>query len=131
MFIKRILQWPARLRWSATGSYVLLLTWLLLAPASTFDHVGQLVDFQDKIAHGSLFLALGFLGHWSLAARDGRGWRRFGALAALALYAAGIEMLQPVLGGEGRQFDWLDMAFNFIGVGGGWLLFRLAGSSRL
>lgn len=129
--LSRLLALPARTRWSATGLFFAGLNWLLLAPSKTFDPVGQLLPFQDKIAHGALFVTLGFLVRWSLAAGDGRGRRRLGVPMALAVYAAAIEALQPVLGGEGRQFDWLDLALNVAGVCGGWLLFGLAGAPGL
>lgn len=131
--LSRLLALPAEARWSATGLFFAALNWLLLAPSKTFDPVGQLVPFQDKIAHFVLFVTLGFLVRWSLAAGDGRRrWRwRLGVPLALVVYAAAIEALQPVLGGEGRQFDWLDLALNVAGVCGGWLLFGLAGAPGL
>ena len=43
----------------------------------------------------------------------------------MLLYAGSIEALQPLIGGEGRQFDWLDMASNVAGSAAGWLLYGM------
>jgi hypothetical protein len=39
------------------------------------------------------------------------------------VYACSTEVLQPLIGGSGRQFEWLDMASNVTGSCCGWLLF--------
>jgi len=122
--------WPARARWVVVCAFFLAVNWLLLAPASAFEEVREFLPHQDKLVHGSLFLTLAFLVRWSLAARDGRWWQRLGVFAALVLYAGVSEALQPVLGGAGRRFDWLDMASNLAGVCAGWLLFGMAFAIR-
>lgn len=121
---RRFPDWPEWTHRLTLALFFLALNWLLLAPASTFKEVRKFLPHQDKIAHGFLFLVLAILVRWSLPARDGRGRRRLGIFAALILYAGAIEALQPVLGGAGRQFDWLDMASNLAGVCAGWLLFE-------
>jgi len=104
--------------------FFLGVNWLMLAPSSAFEEVREFLPHQDKIVHGGLFLTLAILARWSLLSeRNGRGWWRWGLFAAVLLYAGAIEALQPVLGGPGRQFDWLDIASNLAGAGAGWLLF--------
>jgi hypothetical protein len=98
----------------------------MLAPASAFEGVGELFPWQDKVIHGLLFAALAALVRWSLTTPGSPVSGRFVCLSAVLLYAVTIEALQPALGGEGRLFDWLDMACNIAGVGLGWLLYGLA-----
>lgn len=121
MTTSRFLEWSAGSRRLSTLLYFLVLNWLMLAPASAFEDVQEFLPQQDKLVHGASFLILGSLVRWSLPARQGRG-RRLVVFAALTLYAGAIEALQPVLGGSGRQFDWLDLAGNLCGVCAGWLL---------
>jgi hypothetical protein len=127
MAIRRWLDWPVPARRLAASAYFVALNWLLLTPAETFEEVTELFPHEDKVVHGGVFLALAFLARWSLAT-NGRGVRgRHWAAAALLLYAGSIEALQPLIGGAGRQFEWLDMASNVTGVGLGWLLYGLVG----
>lgn len=127
----RLLDWPDWKRRLTLALFFLLLNWLMLAPASAFEGIQKFLPHQDKIVHGALFLTLAFLVRWSLATWDERGWRDWGVFSALALYAGTIEAFQPVLGGAGRQFDWLDMASNLAGVCAGWLLFGMICATRL
>ncbi len=126
---EKFFDWPTWTHRLTTALFFLAVNWLMLAPASTFKRVREFLPYQDKIAHGALFLLLAALVRWSLPAGDGR--RRPGIFAALILYAGVIEALQPVLGGAGRQFDWWDMASNLTGVCSGWLLFRVVCTTRL
>jgi hypothetical protein len=116
--------WVRRL---AASLYFLVLNWLLLAPAKTFAEVPELFPHEDKVLHGGVFIVLTFFVRFAIAANERRGRRWHGVVAALVLYAMAIEALQPLIGGEGRQFDWLDMAANVAGVGLGWLLSGLVG----
>lgn len=124
----RVLNWPGWTRWAATLFFLTLVNWLLLAPAGVFRDIHVFLAFQDKIAHGVLFLLLALLVSWSLPAWGSSGFSgavrlRLAVLAALVLYAGSMEVFQPLLAGSGRQFEWLDMACNFSGVCAGWLLF--------
>ena len=116
-----------RVRRLAASLYFLALNWLLLAPAETFEALPELFPHEDKIVHGGVFLVLAFLVRWAATAGDRRvrGWRW--VLAAVLLYAGSIEALQPLIGGAGRRFEWLDLASNVAGAGCGWLLCGLAG----
>jgi hypothetical protein len=118
--------WPFWSRRLTAALYSLALTWALLAPASTFEGVGELFFWQDKVVHGALFMTLAFLVRWSLPAPASPAPGRFGCLAAVLLYAVTIEALQPALGGAGRRFEALDLACNIAGAGFGWLLCGLA-----
>ena len=131
MSVWRFLDWPAWPRRLTTALFFLGLNWLLLAPTSTFEEIQELLPHQDKIVHTCLFLTLAFLVRWSTEVRDQRVRRRYWVAAALVLYAGAIEALQPVLGGVGRTFEWLDLASNFAGVCSGWLLFGTAVATRL
>jgi len=127
----RLLNWPWWSRLAVTSSFFAAVNWMIFAPASTFKDVHQFLAIQDKIAHGGIFLTLSSLVRWSLpggtAARAGvDGWLRFGVPAALVLYACSTEVLQPLVGGMGRTFEWLDMASNIAGLCAGWLLFGTA-----
>ena len=121
----RWLDWPIRARRLAAFLYFLALNWLLLAPAKTFEEVPELFPHEDKIVHGGVFVALALLVRWAMTSN---GWRvrgRNGVVAALLFYAMAIEVLQPLIGGAGRQFDWLDLACNVAGIGCGWLLYGM------
>ena len=113
---------PARGRRIVALAFFVAVNWMLLAPAGAFREVHLFLAHEDKIAHGAIFLALAWLVRWSVPVRYGLGWQRFGVLAALGVYAGAIETFQPLVGGAGRQFEWLDMASNFTGIAAGWLL---------
>ena len=125
-----LLDWPGWARLALLAAFFALVNWMIFAPASSFKDVHEFLEHQDKIAHGAIFLALACLTRWSLpgAAARGRGdaWLRYAAPAALVLYASSAELLQPLLGGEGRTFEWLDLAFNVCGSAAGWLFFGVA-----
>jgi hypothetical protein len=120
--MRRLFALPGWLRRLTTALYALALTWSVLAPASVFEDVGELFPHQDKVAHGGLFLMLAALVRWAWPPPDSAARGRFGGPAAVLSYAVAIEALQPLIGGEGRQFDWLDMACNLAGAVLGWLL---------
>jgi len=127
MAIRQWLDWPIRARRLAASLYFLALNWLMLAPSKTFEEVPALFPNEDKLVHGGVFLTLAFLVRWAVPASEGRTPGRRWVLAAVLLYAGSIEALQPVIGGAGRQFEWLDMACNLAGAGCGWLLCGLLG----
>lgn len=133
MINRRLLDWSEWTNRLILALFFPVLNWLMLAPASAFREIREFLPHQDKIGHSVLFLVLAFLARGSLPARGGRGWRRHGVFAALVMYAGSTEALQPVIGGAGRTFDWLDMACNHAGVCGGWLLsgmVRASGSKQ-
>jgi hypothetical protein len=117
----RQLDWPLWARGTATAAYLAAVTAALLAAPSTFAQVDQLLPHQDKIAHLGLFLAFAPLVRWSLPREGTR--LRLGALAALAVYAGAIEVLQPSLTSGQRTFEWADLACNYAGLCAGWALF--------
>lgn len=118
---------PAAVRRVAAWSALALASWLLLAPARTFDELGVWFSFQDKVVHFLLFLLLAGLMRWSLSAPWSWGWRRTTLAVALLAYGAGMECLQPCLAGAGRRFEWMDMVLNSAGtVAGVWTCERLA-----
>lgn len=118
----RWLNWPGWARLVATLSFLAQLNWMLLAPSDVFDATPELLPHQDKIAHLGLFLVLALLVRWSLPARFPERSSSLIVLVLLVLYAGSIEVLQPLLSSS-RTFDWLDMAGNFTGVCGGWVLY--------
>ncbi|MHB8836114.1 MAG: VanZ family protein [Candidatus Methylomirabilia bacterium] len=122
-----LLNWPGWARRVVLICFFAVINWMIFAPADTFQEVHEFFAHQDKLAHGAIFLLLALLVRWSFpggAARDRLdGWLRYGVPAALALYACSTEFLQPLVGGKGRQFEWLDMASNVSGICAGWLLY--------
>lgn len=122
----RRLEWPGWARSGVAVGYLALLTGALLVPGSTFEDVGGLIAYEDKLVHVGLFLALALLARWSLPEGGEGGGVRGVALPALALYAVSIESLQPLLSGGERLFEWGDLACNLVGLCAGWLLFRFA-----
>jgi hypothetical protein len=122
-----LLNWPGRSRLAVLACFFATVNWLIFAPAGTFQEVHEFFAHQDKIVHGAIFLLLAALVRWSFprgAARPGVDeWLRYGVPAALVLYACSVEFLQPLIGGKGRQFEWLDMASNITGLCSGWLFF--------
>ena len=123
----RITAWPVWSRRLTTALFFFVVNWLMLAPATAFREVREFLPHQDKIVHGALFLTLACFVRWSLKAPS--AWQ--GLFVALMGYAGAIEALQPVLGGAGRRFDWLDMASNLAGVLGGWWLFGKVAAARV
>ena len=131
----RLLNWPGWARLVVLTCFFTAVNWMIFAPASTFEDVHRFLAHQDKIAHGAIFLVLAWLVRWSIPAGEGREgddrWLRFGVPAALVLYACSTELLQPMLGGTGRLFEWPDLASNIAGVCSGWLLFGWAIAGRV
>jgi VanZ family protein len=119
----RWLDWPARARRTAAAAYLGLVTWALLAPASSFDAVDIAFAHGDKLAHGLIFLALALMVRWALPGECGRGRGRTAVLAALVCHAVSMEILQAVITASQRTFEWQDMAFNLAGLWAGWTLF--------
>jgi VanZ family protein len=117
-----LLNWPWRFRLALVVGYFAGINWLIFTPADTFNSVQDFLPFQDKIAHLGLFLTLTLLVRWSLPAR----WegRRASPVvpAALLVYAAALEVFQPLLS-TSRTFEWSDMACNVAGVLLGWALY--------
>ncbi len=124
----KLLNWPGWSRLVMLVCFFAALNWMIFAPAGTFKDVHRFLAHQDKIAHCAIFLTLAWLVRWSLpgdAVLEGAtGWQRYGVPAALVLYACSTEVLQPLIGGSGRTFEWLDMASNLTGICTGWLLFN-------
>ena len=129
-----LLNWPGWARLAVLASYFAAINWIFFAPAATFKDVHEFFAHQDKVAHGAIFLLLASLVRWvfpgGAAGVEVDGWLRYGMPAALALYACSTEVLQPLIAGEGRQFEWLDMASNISGLCFGWLLFSGAIARR-
>lgn len=117
------MNWPAWSRWLVTLSFLTLVNWMLLAPAGIFRRIHLVLAHQDKVAHALIFLTLAMLVRWSLPEAWEKGRLRVALVVALVLYASSVELLQPLVAGSGRLFEWLDMASNFVGLGVGWALF--------
>ncbi len=112
----RWLNWPAPARRAAAFVYGACITWLLLAPAATFEDIGALFPGQDKVVHLVIFAGFSGLIRWCLP-RWWSGGKRGAILIALLLaYGAGIEILQPQVPGAGRSFEWLDLLLDGAGV---------------
>jgi len=130
-----LLNWPGWSRRVVLACFFAVLNWMIFAPAETFKDVDRYFAHQDKIVHCAIFLVLALLVRWSLPAGSARngvdGWLRYGVPAALALYACSTEVLQPLIAGKGRQFEWLDMASNITGICSGWLLFGVVIARRV
>jgi hypothetical protein len=124
------LDWPIRARRAVAASFLALLTVLLLAPASAFEDVDRLFPHQDKLVHVAVFLTLALLVRWALPGECARRRVQSAALAALALYAASVEALQPALTSGQRLFEWADLASNGVGLLAGWRLFKATLAAR-
>jgi hypothetical protein len=124
------LNWPWWARFVVLLLFFGLVNWLIFAPASTFKSVYRFFAHEDKVVHAGIFLTLAFLVRWSFPAGAVRdrfdGWLRYGVPLTLLVYACSTEVLQPLIGGSGRGFEWLDMASNVTGLSTGWLLFGAA-----
>jgi hypothetical protein len=119
------LNWPPRARWAVTLLFTALVTWLMLAPDDLFSDVQDILQYEDKLVHGALFLTLALLVRWSLPKAGGRGLSGAAVLALLVVYAGSIEVFQPLLTMADRQFEWLDLVSNYAGLCAGWLLMGL------
>lgn len=129
-----LFNWPGGARLALLAGYFALVNWMIFAPADSFKKVHEFFAHQDKIAHGAIFLLLAALARWSFPGCGARtrvdGWLRYGVPAALVLFACSAEALQPLIGGPGRRFEWLDMASNLTGLLLGRLFFAAAIARR-
>ncbi len=126
------LNWPAKGRRAVTLLFLVLINWLLLAPAGTFREVHVFLSHQDKIAHFGMFGILTGLARWSAPATWSQGWRRPVFILALVAYGLATDCLQLLLPSLGRNFEWLDLASDAVGVAFGlWLCERLARQGKL
>jgi hypothetical protein len=124
------LDWPVHARRAVAASFLALLTVLLLAPASAFEDVDRLFPHQDKFIHVAVFLTLALLVRWALPGERARRGVESAAIAALVLYAASVEALQPALTSGQRLFEWADLASNGAGLLAGWQLFKATLAAR-
>jgi VanZ family protein len=121
------LNWPASARRSVTLGFLILINWLLLAPAGTFREVHIFLSHQDKIVHFGMFGLLTGLARWSIPAPWGQGWKRPVFILSLVSYGLATECLQLLMPSLGRNFEWSDLACDAIGIAFGlWLCERLA-----
>ncbi|TAN40926.1 MAG: hypothetical protein EPN25_06230 [Nitrospirae bacterium] len=111
---------PGWFRWSVTVLYLGLVNWLLLAPSSVFKKVPSVWQYQDKLVHFGIFLLLALLLRWSLPMEYSRGRKGLAVLAGFMIYAASIEVLQPLLTKTDRVFEWPDLLSNIAGLITGW-----------
>lgn len=118
----KLLNVPGWSRFAVVAWYFAAVNWLIFAPAGALPDVQGFFAHQDKVAHGAMFFVLALLARWSSPAGLDRRLR-YGVPAALLSYACAAEVLQPLIAGRGRQFEWLDMASNVVGLCSGWLLF--------
>jgi VanZ family protein len=112
----RGMNWPATPRRIVTLAFFVLMNWLFLAPASTFQDVHVFLSHQDKLVHFGIFNMLAGLVWWSVPAPCGRGTPGTVLVLALLAYGAGIECLQPLMPGAGRTFEWIDLLLDAAGV---------------
>ena len=106
-----------------------MITALLFAPGSTFEDIDRWFPHEDKVVHAAIFLGLAALVHWSLPGERGGRRLRLAALAAVMLYAASVEALQPQLT-TGRLFELSDLASNCLGTLAGWWSFGALPAAR-
>jgi VanZ family protein len=113
------LNWTAPARRAATLAFLILMNWLLLAPATSFQDVPRFSSHQDKIAHFAIFGTLATLALWSVPCAWGKGWRRVFFILALVAYGAAIEVIQPLIPNAGRSFESMDILWDCIGITAG------------
>lgn len=105
------------IRWSVCVVYVVLITWLSLAPTRILKPALHLFPQEDKAAH---FLMYGFLVVLVRWAMTGQGWRWrprgiWVPVAALG-YGALMELAQLLLVPADRSFEVWDMLANGLGA---------------
>ncbi|MBT4362973.1 MAG: VanZ family protein [Desulfobacteraceae bacterium] len=96
-----------------------------LPGSSLFD-----IPHFDKVVHCSMYALFGFVA--LIESRCTRQCYGYHVLLLMAIFflSALIEILQATVV-ESRGAEWYDLLANFIGLGGGYLAFRLVGSTRL
>lgn len=113
---------PWKLRVVACLAYLVLLTWLLLAPAATVYRFYPNFKHGDTVFHFFCFGGLVLMARFAF--RDPRhltvpGW--LVPVVALA-YGAAVEATQGLAVQYRRSFEWTDIAANGLGALSFWLL---------
>ena len=104
-------------RWGLWIAYILLVTWLSMAPREVFENVPSHFAHADKIAHFLIYGLFVLAAPWSINGSGGR-WRKHGlwVLFAALLYGALMEVGQLLLVTSGRSFEVWDMFANGFGA---------------
>lgn len=113
---------PWKLRAVACLAYVILLTWLLLAPAATIDRLYPKFKHVDKVFHFLCFGGLVLMARFAFP--DPRHLAVPGWLVPMvaAAYGAAVEVTQGLAVQYHRSFEWTDIAANSLGALCFWLL---------
>ncbi len=125
-FLKTIgqlgLRIPWRLRAVVCLGYLVLLTWLLLAPAAMVGRFYPSFPSADKALHFLCFGGLVLLARFAFPdPQHLTGPRWLTPVLALA-YGAAVEVTQGLLVQYHRSFEWGDIAANGLGAASFWFL---------
>jgi VanZ family protein len=103
-------------RWLLFTGYTLALGAACLVPAATVSPLTSAVTGLDLAAHFILFGLHAVLFLFALSPTRRAGPILAGAVALTVGYGVLIEIMQPTIGGEGRTFQWADIAANSLGA---------------
>ncbi len=97
--------------------YLLMVTYLSLAPASTFSNVRIGIPYSDKIAHFMMYGFFVVILRWTINGSYKIRWKYLWLLAASIFYGIFMEILQFHLSSiTARSFEFGDIVANSLGA---------------
>ena len=117
--------WPVGFRCAACATYAGLVTWLSLAPASTFSKLPAVLERpgMDKLAHFLMYGLLVLLVRWALAEHWKFRLPPWSIVAGASAYGLAMEIAQALMAQQyHRTFDVGDVIANTAGASVSWWL---------
>ncbi len=113
---------PSRsVRVATCAAYAGFVIYLSLAPPSALPATLPRFHAADKVAHFGIYAVFALLTAWTLSGIRLQPRQVYSVLAGVAAFGLAMELLQHLLTGGTRAFEWGDVLANTAGVITGWI----------
>jgi VanZ family protein len=109
-------------KWIVVGIYLILVTYLSLAPSDTFRTNMFNIPYRDKIVHFFMYGFFVIILQWAMNLREISRPKNFLILIVPVCYGVLMEVLQLVFAWLGRSFEVGDIIANVSGATLFWLI---------